>query len=73
MADEPLKEILSDLVELLNLLEEEVRALQVLTTHRVDATTTAKLAIPEKANAMHLQLQALREKVRLYADSKESS
>jgi len=63
MPNEQLKEILLDLVALLNSLEEEVRALQILTTHRVSLRTTAKLEIPEKANALHIQVKSLREKI----------
>jgi hypothetical protein len=68
MPNEPLKEILLDLVTLLDCLEEEVRALQVLTTHRVSASTTAKLEIPQKANALHVQVRSLREKVNRFVE-----
>jgi hypothetical protein len=68
MPNEPLKEILLDLVTLLDSLEEEVRALQVLTTHRVSASTTAKLEIPQKANALHVQVRSLREKVNRFVE-----
>jgi hypothetical protein len=68
MPDEQLQEILLDLVALLDSLEEEVRALQVLTTHRVSASTTAKLEIPQKANALHVQVKLLREKVNRFVE-----
>lgn len=63
MSDQRLKEILLELVASLDCLEEEVRALQVLTTHRVDANTTAKMEMPQRANALHVRLKSLREKV----------
>lgn len=67
MPDEQLKEILLDIVTLLSSLETEVRSLQVLTTHRVDASTNEKLRIPQQANALHVQLESLREKVHQFA------
>lgn len=73
MPDEHLREILVDLVALLDSMEQEIRALQILTTHRVDANTVAKLAIPETANALHVQVQALRGKVRDYSAGTELS
>jgi hypothetical protein len=68
MPAEELNEILLDLVTLLDSLEEEVRALQVLTTHRVSASTTAKLEIPQKANALHVQVKSLRDKVNKFVE-----
>jgi hypothetical protein len=63
MSDGALKEILVELVNLVASLEEELRSLQVLTTHRVDHSVTEKLGIPQKSNALHLQVQSLRDKV----------
>jgi hypothetical protein len=63
MADGELKEILLDLVNLVASLEQEVRSLEVLTTHRVNHALTDKLGIPQKSNALHVQVQALRERV----------
>jgi hypothetical protein len=63
MPDGALKEILVELVNLVASLEEEIRSLQVLTTHRVDYSVTEKLGIPQKSNALHVQVQSLREKV----------
>jgi hypothetical protein len=68
MPAEELNEILLDLLTLLDSLEEEVRALQVLTTHRVSASTTAKLEIPQKANALHVQVKSLRDKVNRFVE-----
>ncbi len=63
MPNGELKEILAELVNLVASLEEEVRSLQVLTTHRVDHSVTDKLGIPQKSNALHIQVGSLREKV----------
>ncbi len=63
MADGELNEILVGLVDLVASLEEEVRSLEVLTTHRVDHDLTDKLGIPQKSNALHAQVQSLRERV----------
>jgi hypothetical protein len=63
MPNGELKEILVELVSLIASIEEEVRSLQVLTTHRVDHSVTDKLGIPQKSNALHAQVQSLREKV----------
>ena len=63
MPDKELKEILTELVNLIAALEEEVRALQILTTHRVNHSVTDKLDIPQKANALHIQVQSLRDRV----------
>jgi hypothetical protein len=63
MSDGELKEILVELVSLVSSLEEEVRSLEVLTTHRVDHSVTEKLGIPQKSNALHLQVQSLLKKV----------
>ena len=63
MPNGELKEILVELVSLIASIEEEVRSLQVLTTHRVDHSVTDKLGIPKKSNALHAQVQSLREKV----------
>jgi hypothetical protein len=63
-----LREILVELVNLLASLEEEVRALQVLTTHRVDHSVTDKLGIPQKSNALHIRVQSLREKVSQFTE-----
>ena len=63
MPDGELKEILVDLVDLIASLEEEIRSLQVLTTHRVDHSVTDKLGIPQKSNALHIQVRSLREKL----------
>jgi hypothetical protein len=63
MPDEQLKEILVELVNLIASLEEEIRSLQVLTTHRVDHSVTDKLGIPQKSNALHIQVRSLREKL----------
>lgn len=62
--DTQLKRILSDLVDLIGSLEEEVRSIQILTTHRVDPTVTEKLGMnPQRANALHVRVKALREKI----------
>jgi hypothetical protein len=63
MPDGEVKEILVELVNLVASLQEEVRSLQVLTTHRVDHSVTEKLGIPQKSNALHLQVQSLLKKV----------
>ena len=63
MPNGELKEILVELVNLVALLEAELRSLEVLTTHRVDHSVTEKLGIPQKSNALHIQVQSLREKV----------
>jgi len=63
MADTELKEILVELVNLVALLEAELRSLEVLTTHRVEHSVTDKLGIPQKSNALHIQVQSLRERV----------
>jgi hypothetical protein len=63
MPNGELKEILVELVNLVASLEEEVRSLQVLTTHRVDHSVTDKLGIPQKSNALHIQVRSRREKV----------
>jgi hypothetical protein len=63
MADAELKEILLEIVDLIASLEAELRSLEVLTTHRVDHSLTDKLGIPQKSNALHIQVRALREKV----------
>ncbi|HXA77480.1 MAG TPA: hypothetical protein VNV41_10125 [Candidatus Acidoferrales bacterium] len=63
MADTELKEILVELVNLVGLLEAELRSLEVLTTHRVEHSVTDKLGIPQKSNALHIQVQSLRERV----------
>jgi hypothetical protein len=63
MPDKELKEILTELVNLVAALEEEVRSLQILTTHRVDHSVTDKLGFPQKANALHVHVQSLRDKV----------
>ena len=63
MPDGQLKEILVDLVDLIASLEEEIRSLQVLTTHHVDHSVTEKLGIPQKSNALHVQVRSLREKL----------
>jgi len=63
MPDGELKEILVELVDLIASLEEEIRSLQVLTTHRVDHSVTEKLGIPQKSNALHIQVRSLREKL----------
>jgi hypothetical protein len=60
MPDGELKEIMVELVNLVAPLEEEVRSLQILTTHRVDHSVTEKLGIPQKSDALHLQVQSLR-------------
>jgi hypothetical protein len=57
-----LNEVLVELVSLVASLEEEVRSLEVLTTYRIDHSVTEKLGIPRKSNALHLQVQSLREK-----------
>ena len=49
-------------------LEEEIRSLEVLTTHRVDHGLTDKLGIPQKSNALHVQVRSLREKVNKFLD-----
>jgi hypothetical protein len=53
-------------------LEEEVRSLEVLTTHRVDHNLTDKLGIPHKSNALHVQVNALRERVNKYVERETS-
>lgn len=63
MIDDELKQILVELVNLLATLEHEVRSLEVITIHRVDHSVTDKLGIPQKSNTLHLQLQALRERI----------
>lgn len=63
MRDEDLKEILTEFLDLVAALEEEVRSLQVLTTHRVAHSVTDRLDIPTKANALHVQVQSLRGKI----------
>lgn len=63
MADVELQEILLEMVDLIASLEVELRSLEVLTTHRVDHSVTEKLGIPEKSNAVHIQVQSLRERV----------
>ena len=68
MADGELKQILVELVNLVASLEEEVRSLEVLTTHRVDHSLTDKLGIPQKSNALHVQVHALRERVSNFLD-----
>jgi hypothetical protein len=62
--DTQLKKILTDMVDLVGSLEEEIRSLQVLTTHRVDQALTDKLGMtPQSANALHVRVKALREKI----------
>jgi hypothetical protein len=68
MPDGELREILVEMVDLLVSLEEEVRSLEVLTTHRVDHTITDKLGIPQKSNALHVRVKSLREKVSKFAE-----
>jgi hypothetical protein len=68
MADGELKEILLDLVNLVASLEQELRSLEVLTTHRVDHALTDKLGIPQKSNALHVQVQALRERLTKFTE-----
>jgi polyhydroxyalkanoate synthesis regulator phasin len=63
METEEVKGILIELVNLVAALEEEVRSLQVLTTHRVDHTLTDKLGIPQKSNALHARVESLRTRV----------
>ena len=63
MADTELKQILVEVVDLIASLEQELRSLEVLTTHRVDHALTDKLGIPQKSNAVHIQVQALRERI----------
>ena len=52
MPDGELKEILVELVDLIASLDEEIRSLQVLTTHRVDHSIAEKLGIPQESNAL---------------------
>jgi hypothetical protein len=62
--DTELKKILTDIVDLIGSLEEEVRSLQILTTHRVDHAVTDKLGmVPQRANALHVRVKSLREKI----------
>ncbi len=72
MADGELKQILVELVNLVASLEEEVRSLEVLTTHRVDHSLTDKLGIPQKSNALHVQVHAVRERVNKYVERETS-
>ena len=59
-----LKKILTDMIDLIASLEEEVRSLQVLTTHRVNQAVTEKLGMnPQRANALHVRVKSLREKI----------
>lgn len=59
-----LKRILVDLVDVMASLEEQVRSLEVLTSHHVDHRVTDKIGIPQKMNALHAQVQSLRTRVR---------
>jgi hypothetical protein len=63
MPDGELKEILVELVDLIASLDEEIRSLQVLTTHRVDHSIAEKLGIPQKSNALYVRARSLREKL----------
>lgn len=72
MANSELKQILVELVDLVASLEQEVRSLEILTTHRVDHALTDKLGIPQKSNALHIQLQALRERVSKFTEGRAS-
>jgi len=63
-----LKEILAELVRIVGSLEEQLRSLEVLTSHRVGQSVSEKLGIPQKTNALHLQVQSLRERVNKLAE-----
>jgi len=68
MANTELKQILVDVVDLISALEQELRSLEVLTTHRVDHALTDKLGIPQKSNALHVQVQGLRERINKFSE-----
>jgi hypothetical protein len=68
MPDDELKEILIGLVTVVASLEEELRSLQVLTTHLVNHSVTERLGIPQKSNTLHVQVQSLREKVNKFLE-----
>ena len=57
--NEELKEILSQMLDLVASLEQEIRSLEVLTGHRLRHQVTEKLGIPQKTNALHAQVQSL--------------
>ena len=63
MKDGELKDILIELVSIAASLEEQIRSLEVLTSHRVDPSVSEKLDFPQKTNALHIQVQSLRARV----------
>ena len=63
MKDGELKNILIELVSIVTSLEEQIRSLEVLTSHRVDPSVSEKLGFPQKTNALHIQVQSLRARV----------
>src|ERR1700722_7825514 len=73
MGTKELKEILIEVVDLVASLEEEVRSLEILTSHRVNHLVTEKLGIPAKTNALHVRVQSLRAKVNQLGEKKDSS
>jgi hypothetical protein len=72
MANSELNDILVGLVNLVASLEEEIRSLEVLTTHRVDHNLTDKIGIPQRSNALHVQVQSLRERVNKFVEQQSS-
>lgn len=73
MKNEELKDILAELVSVVASLEEQIRSLEVLTSHRVDPSVSEKLGIPQKTNALHIQVQSLRARVNKLSEKKGPS
>lgn len=63
MKNGDLKNVLLELVSIVASLEEQIRSLEVLLSHRVDHSVSEKLGIPQKTNALHIQVQSLRARV----------
>jgi polyhydroxyalkanoate synthesis regulator phasin len=72
MKTEELKEILIEIVDLVASLEQEIRSLEVLTSHRVNHFVTEKLGIPQKTNTLHAQVESLRARVKKLGEKKNS-
>jgi hypothetical protein len=72
MKNGELKDILGELVSTVAFLEEQIRSLEVLTSHRVDHSLSEKLGIPQKTNALHIQVQSLRARVNKLNEKKDS-